>query len=226
MVSHRVCDFALYPSGHVQARSLEGLWRRSRQQAPARMYEVPLLVGCTRSWLPGISICKLYNLSPNDLFYKWEASTSNFNTMFRTQTAAKFDMEAVVSLKATLQRDLNDKKRQTPKMNRTAMVARNRMPVFGRNPMARAPATPQMKKEIVDVDMGDSTSTSTATYTPSAVVFRVEESKRNQSCEFLTRHLDLSYLIFAQIDTCMKRCWRGVKVRGSFVVHSVQLTIY
>ncbi|KAF9027142.1 DNA polymerase alpha, subunit B [Hymenopellis radicata] len=108
-----------------------------------------------------INMCKIYELSPEDLFYKWEATTANFYTPFKTQARRPFDMDAVVTLKQSLQRELTDKRKQVPKTKRLVgahvMSTANRMPNFlNRRPgNSSTPARGvQMKSEDVEMDMG------------------------------------------------------------------------
>ncbi|KIY67728.1 DNA polymerase alpha, subunit B, partial [Cylindrobasidium torrendii FP15055 ss-10] len=71
-----------------------------------------------------ISLCKLYTLQPEDLYYKWEAKTTNWSNHFE-QTARRFDMSSVLELKTGLQRDLEerDKKARAKKMGGAARIA-------------------------------------------------------------------------------------------------------
>jgi hypothetical protein len=60
----------------------------------------------------GVNICQMFNVSPNDLFFKWEAL--NYNNS-KTLSFSKFSLDSAHALKAQIQRSLAANTGRKPK---------------------------------------------------------------------------------------------------------------
>jgi DNA polymerase alpha subunit B len=128
--------------------------------------------------LPVISICQIYNLSPENLFYKWEAI--NFNASATHSAIPSFSMDSVTALKAQLQRELakeSGKKAQRAIPVGNAAVVKRRIPAN----MARVMNT-AAKAGVIQVKEEQSGAG------PSTVTFRGPKldasSRKDRTCEY------------------------------------------
>jgi DNA polymerase alpha subunit B len=129
-------------------------------------------------FLPVISICQIYNLSPEHLFYKWEAI--NFNSSTTHSAMSSFSMDSVIALKALLQRELakesGKKAQRAVPAGKAAVVNRSRLPAN----MARVMNT-GAKAGVIQVKEEQSGAG------PSTVTFRGPKldasSQRDRACE-------------------------------------------
>ena len=99
-----------------------------------QMKNLLLSVGRHASILPrfdrsslGINICKMFDLTPEDLSYKWEALSYN-----STHTLNVFTMESAAALKAKIHQDLakENAKKQKGRARLAGGVIRSRAPVM------------------------------------------------------------------------------------------------
>ncbi|KAF9269284.1 DNA polymerase alpha, subunit B [Marasmius fiardii PR-910] len=79
-----------------------------------------------------LSICRIYNLTPEQLQFKWEAAT--FSSMpARAHEAARFTMDSLAGVKAQIKREMNQNstaKAQPRNFVGAAAVNRSRLPQF------------------------------------------------------------------------------------------------
>lgn len=122
-------------------------------------------------------MCQLYNLKPEDLFFKVEAF--NYRSSATYSEIVPITLETLGALKAQIQRDMtkdSTKRAQTkPKPGNTAKVDRTRFP---QNMARNLPSTTSIKQE----EAGE-----TSVAGPSHIVFRGPsydaEKKKSRACE-------------------------------------------
>lgn len=135
----------------------------------------------------GISICKNFNMSPEDLRWKFEAQ--NFRSSGTSSEILAVTLGSILDLKTQLQRDLT-KKVQPRSAAVSANVKRARVPAaltksVNVSAAPRRNVVAQVKQEAVQVAG------------PSRVVFsgpeRDEEAKTKRACECVPRLSELGY---------------------------------
>ncbi|KAK1234537.1 DNA-directed DNA polymerase alpha subunit pol12 [Marasmius sp. AFHP31] len=84
-----------------------------------------------------LSICRIYNLTPEQLQFKWEAATFS-STPARAHEAARFTMDSLAGVKAQIKREMtqNTATRVQPRVSGAAAVNRARLPQFMNRNMA------------------------------------------------------------------------------------------
>ncbi|KAG6830016.1 hypothetical protein H0H92_002544 [Tricholoma furcatifolium] len=110
------------------------------------------------------SICQIYNLSAENLLYKWEAL--NFRPSSTRSEISDLTMDSIVALKAQIQRDIAKENAKRPQhrmltTSNTAMVNRSRLPgnILKSTPAVQKPITQVKVEEDFGVP-GPSTSSS------------------------------------------------------------------
>ncbi|KAL0068379.1 DNA-directed DNA polymerase alpha subunit pol12 [Marasmius tenuissimus] len=84
-----------------------------------------------------LSICRIYNLTPEQLQFKWEAATFS-STPARAHEVARFTMDSLAGVKAQIKREMtqNTATRVQPRVSGAAAVNRARLPQFMNRNMA------------------------------------------------------------------------------------------
>ncbi|KAK0244203.1 DNA polymerase alpha subunit B [Armillaria nabsnona] len=75
-----------------------------------------------------VSMCKIYQQTPEDLFYKWESIHLNLSS--RSEIRPPFTMDSVASLKASLNRGLATGSKKVQPKTKTMKGGRNLNPAF------------------------------------------------------------------------------------------------
>lgn len=155
----------------------------------------------------GMNMCKMYNLTVENLSYKWQAlSYSN------TSTLAIFTLQSVPDLKARLQQELgrlNTTKQEHASRSAASSFGRGRGRMSGnaKGPPARSlnaslkigPLRPSIVKSEISEISG-----------PSRVVYEGprsdEQSRKSRACESVIDHTSTpADCVVAQIGTCMRK---------------------
>ncbi|KAL0580868.1 DNA-directed DNA polymerase alpha subunit pol12 [Marasmius crinis-equi] len=88
----------------------------------------------------GVSLCKIYNLTPEQLQFKWEAATFSAAPQ-RAHEAARFTMDSLAGVRAQIKREMaqsNTSKVQPRNFSGAAAVNRARLPQFMARNMGNA----------------------------------------------------------------------------------------
>jgi DNA polymerase alpha subunit B len=161
-------------------------------------------------------MCKMFNLTPEDLSYKWEALSYN-----STRKLNIFTMESAAALKTKIQRDLtaDNAKKQAARPRLAGSVVRGRAPVLKTgHPRAvasssGASAAGVTVKEEMKMD---------GIAGPSSVDFKrpiVDTTlKSNRACKHPTGQFLSPYLRHLQIGTCTRKLQNEVKVGALRVI--------
>ncbi|KAK0464553.1 DNA polymerase alpha subunit B [Desarmillaria tabescens] len=100
-----------------------------------------------------VSMCKIYQQSPEDLFYKWESIHLNLSS--HSEIRAPFTMDSVASLKASLNRGLATGSKKAQPKQKTMRGGRNLNPAFATRYSGAASHGTAVKAEpdAMDVDI-------------------------------------------------------------------------
>lgn len=141
----------------------------------------------------GMSMCQIYNITPEDLFYKWEASKFNTRSL-RSDVEPIFSMEVANALKKELQQKLASENAKTQKANRAwakdSVASTNRNPRFGgfkRNLVPQAGIPVKVERGADKMLKTEQELPNVAG--PSKVTFKGpkkdEASRKKRACEFV-----------------------------------------
>ncbi|PFH53387.1 hypothetical protein AMATHDRAFT_137918 [Amanita thiersii Skay4041] len=104
------------------------------------------------SFLPGVSLCELYNMTPENFLWKWEASNVNFNSRSQDSELKLLTSDSIVAVKTLITRELlkDASKRKQPRTNATVLPANlkdSRFPTKGDSVSYRGPATDVLSRK-------------------------------------------------------------------------------
>lgn len=153
----------------------------------------PSMFANLQSFTTGLSICRIYNLTPEQLQFKWEAATFSA-TPARAHEAARFTMDSLAGVKAQIKRELNRSstgRAQPRAFGGTASINRARLPQFMaqniRNAARAGVGEVKIKAEPFS-DGLDSTRLAGPSRATSKVVFKGPKmdasSRKNRACEW------------------------------------------
>lgn len=154
----------------------------------ALMYKLIYFQGTNIS--AGENLCKAFNVTPEDLKFKWESLTYK-NTLTHSELPTQFSMESVAELKALLQTELSNAaaKRKNARNAPVAAKRSSQLPMFGNKNQARmgpalTPGQTVVKSEYMAVDLSGP-----GVAGPSNVRFEGPRndasSKKQRACEHL-----------------------------------------
>lgn len=109
---------------------------------------------------PGESLCKAFNISAENLKFKWESLTYK-PTLTHSELPTQFSMQSVVELKALLQNELSSAAAKRKNARNAPQMAAKRsaqLPTFGnrnaaRTAFAATPGATMVKSEYMAVDL-------------------------------------------------------------------------
>ncbi|KAK0201753.1 DNA polymerase alpha subunit B [Desarmillaria ectypa] len=107
-----------------------------------------------------VSMCKIYQQSPEDLFYKWESMHLNLSS--HSEIRPSFTMDSIASLKASLNRGLVTGSKKAQPKQKTTRGGRNLNPAFATRYSGATSHGTTVKTEsdamMVDITLGASAS--------------------------------------------------------------------
>jgi DNA polymerase alpha subunit B len=96
----------------------------------------------------GITLCQMYNMTPKDLLWKWEAI--KFGRQSPLSEVSVFDMDCIVAVKAQITRDLLTRRKQQPRINQSSVISANlNRSLYSTGSVKTTPV--QVKTEVNDV---------------------------------------------------------------------------
>jgi hypothetical protein len=162
--------------------------------------------------MQGISMCQMFNVSPNDLFYKWEA----YNYSNARRPSSEFNLDSALALKAQMQRNiatqatgkLTGPQKPLLSLNRRFGASSATVTKFeseSQQPAGelRAALARSHQKESLDIKSVPATKVKFA---------RLEIDSQLKRCEFLPHVTPISNLPEYQSDICTNEYQNGAKV--------------